>query len=302
MELSIDKLKRLRTDRGWSQEHLALVSGLSYRTIQRIEEKGRCSLESLMSLSMVFSLTPSELIKNRDNSSDMASFFDLIFTFSGEGRYESAIVNSPELLLKPQPDFVGKLTSDILPKDISDSTLDAIQRLKSGERMVEYDYQLDGSKGTVFFKSLMTQVNNDAFLAVVSDQTKQILASEKIQKSESLLNEVGELMKIGGWDIDLKTWEINWTKHVKDIYEVDYVLTIEEGILFYAPEARPIIEKAFQDLIQMGIPYDMELPFITAKGKNLHVRIMGIPHFDNGEVSRASGIIQDITHTKIEDE
>jgi len=43
-------LKRLREGRHWSQEQLAQFSGLSVRTIQRIEGGHKASLESLKSL------------------------------------------------------------------------------------------------------------------------------------------------------------------------------------------------------------------------------------------------------------
>ena len=48
MEYMIDKdlIKKLRKERSWSQDQLASVSGLSLRTIQRIENEGACSLES----------------------------------------------------------------------------------------------------------------------------------------------------------------------------------------------------------------------------------------------------------------
>lgn len=43
-------LKRLRHKRNWSQEQLAEISGLSVRTIQRIESGGKASLETLNAL------------------------------------------------------------------------------------------------------------------------------------------------------------------------------------------------------------------------------------------------------------
>ncbi|WP_448212408.1 2TM domain-containing protein [Colwellia sp. MEBiC06753] len=47
-------IKKLRLQRGWSQEHLAQCSGLSVRTIQRIERGHNAGLESLKSLAAVF--------------------------------------------------------------------------------------------------------------------------------------------------------------------------------------------------------------------------------------------------------
>ncbi|MCR9139562.1 MAG: 2TM domain-containing protein [Alphaproteobacteria bacterium] len=47
-------VRKLRLERGWSQETLAQVSGISVRTIQRLERGGNASLESLSALAAVF--------------------------------------------------------------------------------------------------------------------------------------------------------------------------------------------------------------------------------------------------------
>jgi transcriptional regulator with XRE-family HTH domain len=47
-------VRKLRIEKGWSQETLAEISGLSVRTIQRIERGGNASLESLGALAAVF--------------------------------------------------------------------------------------------------------------------------------------------------------------------------------------------------------------------------------------------------------
>ena len=47
-------VRKLRLDRGWSQEQLALLCNLSVRSIQRIEQGKRASMETLRSLASVF--------------------------------------------------------------------------------------------------------------------------------------------------------------------------------------------------------------------------------------------------------
>lgn len=47
-------VKRLRTKKGWSQDHLATLTGLSLRTIQRVEAGRSASMETVNSLSAVF--------------------------------------------------------------------------------------------------------------------------------------------------------------------------------------------------------------------------------------------------------
>ncbi|HHX83361.1 MAG TPA: helix-turn-helix domain-containing protein [Pseudomonadaceae bacterium] len=47
-------IRKLRLQRGWSQEQLAELTGLSTRTIQRIERGQPCSLETIKALAAVF--------------------------------------------------------------------------------------------------------------------------------------------------------------------------------------------------------------------------------------------------------
>lgn len=54
-------VRKLRLQRGWSQEQLATFSGLSVRTIQRIEQGQQPGLESLKALAAVFELDVAQL-------------------------------------------------------------------------------------------------------------------------------------------------------------------------------------------------------------------------------------------------
>ncbi len=55
-------VRKLRIEKGWSQETLAEISGLSVRTIQRIERGGNASLESLGALAAVFEVDIATLV------------------------------------------------------------------------------------------------------------------------------------------------------------------------------------------------------------------------------------------------
>jgi transcriptional regulator with XRE-family HTH domain len=56
-------VRKLRLRRGWSQEQLAQMSGLSVRTVQRIERNQGCSVGSLKSLAAVFEVEFTTLIR-----------------------------------------------------------------------------------------------------------------------------------------------------------------------------------------------------------------------------------------------
>lgn len=55
-------VRKLRTVKSWSQEELGQISGLSARTIQRIEAEGSSSLDSRRALASAFGLGPEDLL------------------------------------------------------------------------------------------------------------------------------------------------------------------------------------------------------------------------------------------------
>jgi transcriptional regulator with XRE-family HTH domain len=54
MKISPSTVRRLRTERGWSQEQLAIAAGLSLRTVQRVEADGTASLGTAAGLAATF--------------------------------------------------------------------------------------------------------------------------------------------------------------------------------------------------------------------------------------------------------
>jgi transcriptional regulator with XRE-family HTH domain len=59
MEVNALVIKNLRTDRSWTQQHLAEACAISLRTVQRVERYGNTSKETVMSLAAVFEVEQS---------------------------------------------------------------------------------------------------------------------------------------------------------------------------------------------------------------------------------------------------
>jgi len=121
-------------------------------------------------------------------------------------------------------------------------------------------------------------------------------------KSHELLDEVGRIAKIGGWEMDLITRRAKWTKGTYDIVEIDYDNPVpgpDEHVSFYLPEDRPIIVESMRRLIEDDIPLDFEARLKTAKGKIKWCRALGKAVRENGKCVRVYGTFQDITEHKI---
>ncbi|WP_198000122.1 PAS domain S-box protein [Gimesia alba] len=150
-------------------------------------------------------------------------------------------------------------------------------------------------------KMITNEADGVEYLAgTVEDIHEHKLAKLQLDHKETLLTKVGKVAKIGGWHVDLKTNELFWTSETYKIHEVepDFRPTVETGIAFYAPEARPVIQQAVEHAIETGEPWDLELPFITAKGRHIWVRTQGELEFENNKPVRLVGAFQDISAEK----
>lgn len=141
---------------------------------------------------------------------------------------------------------------------------------------------------------LRSQLN--AIKADIASQIAQSAQNMALRKGQ-LLEEVAKVSGVGGWELDVESDELYWTEKTREIHQVsdDYVPTLEEAINFYAPAARPLIEKAVQDGLNSTGIWDFELPLITAKGKSIWVKATGQAVFENGKLKRLIGGCQDIT-------
>jgi PAS domain S-box-containing protein len=126
-------------------------------------------------------------------------------------------------------------------------------------------------------------------------ERKQIAVA--LQNTQALLAGAEKIGRVGGWDIDVQTRQTTWTEGAYDIYELDGTdrQTVDEGINYYTPESRPIVEQAVQRAIEQGEPFDLELEIITAKGNRRSVHVLGKPDLARDKVS---GFFQDITERK----
>ncbi len=72
MDINAEKIKLLRLAKRWTQQHLADASGLSLRTIQRVERDGAASKETVLCLCSVFEIEI-EVISNSPSSAEVTN-------------------------------------------------------------------------------------------------------------------------------------------------------------------------------------------------------------------------------------
>jgi diguanylate cyclase (GGDEF)-like protein/PAS domain S-box-containing protein len=138
------------------------------------------------------------------------------------------------------------------------------------------------------------------FLGVARD----ITADKKVQQSlvhmTEILQHTGEIARVGGWELDLTTMQLNWSSEVFRIHELDqtHMPSVETAINYFAPESQPVINAAVALAISHGVPWDLELQLITAKANRIWVRAQGSAVMQDGKAHSLKGVFQEITEHK----
>ncbi|MDO9326771.1 MAG: PAS domain S-box protein, partial [Methanoregula sp.] len=132
------------------------------------------------------------------------------------------------------------------------------------------------------------------------DITERKQVEEALRESETQLNEVSEMARVGGWELDLSTKAVRWTRETYRIHEVAEggTFNLANAIRFYDQPGRTLMEDAVQRCIEHGEPFDLELPFTSARGQHLWTRAMGRAVKIDGKIVKLLGTFQDITERK----
>jgi len=156
-------------------------------------------------------------------------------------------------------------------------------------------FPVDISTGIIEFQG------NPADLIIIRDDSERRRREEEKKSTLHLLNQAQSFTKLGGWEYDVRSGKITWTDEVYIIHGVGHDYdpnNIDADINFYTPKDAIIIKKAFDKAVEEGIPYDLELQFVRADGKQIWIRTMANPERENGTVVRVTGYIMDITERK----
>ena len=141
-------------------------------------------------------------------------------------------------------------------------------------------------------------------ISITRDITDRKRTEDALHYNEALLQEVGRIAHVGGWDFDPATGHSTWTEEVARIHDLDpkTPASVALSINYYTERSKPIIEKAFRESVEQAIPYDLELEIITSKGNHKWVRTIGRPIVENGKIIKVQGSFQDITGLKLSEE
>lgn len=154
-------------------------------------------------------------------------------------------------------------------------------------KWIEWVISIDKSTGHVF--------------AMGRDVTDALEWSNKLQHTTQLLEETNKVARIGGWEIDVDSMELQWTSMTRELHgqSENYEPDIDTAIQFYKEvEVRKLIKSAIAEAIAFGTPWSFEAQIIDSRGNDVWVYAVGKAEMKDGKCYRLYGTFQDINDKK----
>ncbi|MFA5146840.1 MAG: PAS domain S-box protein [Candidatus Omnitrophota bacterium] len=218
-------------------------------------------------------------------------------------------LQAEKLTGRSREEILSMRADHLHPKEAVDEIMAVFKRQASGDDVLGESYVLtkDGQKTPVSINTAIIEISGKQYLVgTFRDITERKKAEEALREQEKLLNDVGDIAKIGGWEMDIETGRATWTKGTYDIVEIGYnrpIPGLYKHVDYYLPEYREMVQEKIERLIETRRPMQFEAELRTAKGNIKWCRAVGEALVKDGRVVKLRGTFQDITELKkIEEE
>lgn len=171
-----------------------------------------------------------------------------------------------------------------------------IKKYSQSESLSNITHRVVTRSGEVVWLDWNLSRNSDEGLSY--GVAKNVTEQNELQK---LLDEVTDIARIGGWEVDLVSNTVYWSPMTRMIHEVDddYEPVLETAINFYREDVRDDVRNYVNRAIETGETWDFELPIITARGKERWIKSIAKIEYKDGLPIRILGSFQDIHDRKM---
>ncbi len=240
---------------------------------------------------------------------------ELALQASGEGMWDWSVITGQVYFSPRWLEMVGYAPDElphtyatweslIHPEDFG-ATLTALQDHCQGRTPIyRSEHRLRTKDGSwIWSLSRGEVVSRDAqgralrVVGMQGDITERKLLEQQLRRNQEIALQVGRLAQIGAWELEVATKKVTWDPEIFRLHEVElgYEPAFVTAIEFYPPEARTQLTDALSRAEWDGTPFDLELPFVSARGRRLWVRVIGRAEVRQGRAVRVYGALQEIT-------
>ncbi|MDP2301387.1 MAG: PAS domain S-box protein [Ignavibacteria bacterium] len=251
------------------------------------------------------------LINDKLINALLENITDVILIIDENGVIIYATPSTSDLTGFPPKEIIGKnIFAFVHEEDLLSAQKLLIDILTTDEVHIDIEKKILHKDGTVRYvkgkgKNLLSNPDIKGILINMHDSTERVLLEDSERKKGILLNNVEEISKVGGWEYDVRTQNLYWTKETYLIHEIEPFSIgphppelFEQTLLCYPEPGRSLLLEVFQNCYKNGIEYKLELPFVTKKGRNIWIETSGKPLYLNNRIEKVYGNIIDISEKK----
>lgn len=249
-------------------------------------------------------------------NSIMALIEDAVFEIDGNMVFREIWVADETMLFIPREQFLGRSIADVFGREqapIFAAPVD--QAIQTGKPAI-LEYRHIDPTIEKWFRLKVVPIEqygepDDRRLAIVIQEiTEEVLRNQKLKEVQAGLEQRNELLNIseqlsqtGGWEYDLITGSVSWTKQMYVILGVpgdrDFSRFDASLELFPGPD-REVVLQSLERCKNDRMPYTIEIRIATPQGELKWVRVQAVPVVENGLVVKLRGALMDIHKEKLE--
>ncbi len=242
------------------------------------------------------------------SESKFRSFFEnshgLMCTHALDGTFLSVNTAGAKALGYTPEEIIGRRLQDIVPQEQHEGLglyFKSIQKTGKASGIM-HTLHKDGSLQIWLFTNVLeNELDGEPYvIGNAIDITRRHQLEVDLRTTKQMLEQTNEVARIGTWEADMVRKTMHWSAVTKAIHDVpdDYVPMLDTGETFFKGKNYDLIVEAVDRAIEKGTPFDIELQIITALDREIWVRIVGTPEFEDGICKRVYGAFQDIDDKK----
>ena len=137
-------------------------------------------------------------------------------------------------------------------------------------------------------------------LSAALDMTERRKLELNFLQMKQILEQTNEVAQVGGWEVSLADGRVFLSPHARRILGVERQddLILNTTFPMFDEASSRMVREAFQQAVEKGLSYDLELKIDLEGQEPTWIRLKGIPEFTDNRCSRIFGIVQNIHESK----
>ena len=121
-----------------------------------------------------------------------SAMWDVILVVDRDGTYRKIAPASPDLLLLPPEELLGRTFHEVLPSEQADLFLDSVRTALDESRHVSVEYPMEISGRKLWFSATLSPMNPDTVVWIARDVTERRSSEDALRASERRYREIFE--------------------------------------------------------------------------------------------------------------